>query len=154
MVHTPHTTNIYVDHVFYTLVVSQKLSKEDKDILREEGVSLPRVGRKKQRRRKSEGEREGEGQGQEKKEKVEAEWHEVRSLMEPNPQLKGVELGKYAPKVRLCCMVCLYNYILVTQSFLEEEMGECIERGEFEEAVEMSEKIAQREVYAGIVYVH
>ena len=65
---------------------------------------LPRVGRRKQRQRKRE--REGEGEGevgeQVKKEKAEAEWQEVRSLMDPNPQLKGVDPGKYTPKV--CCI--------------------------------------------------
>ena len=71
-------------------------------------MSLPRVGRKKQRwrereREESEREGEGEGEGQVKKEKAEAEWHEVRSFMEPNPQLKGVDPGKYAPKVQ-CVM--------------------------------------------------
>lgn len=70
---------------------------------------LPRVGRRRQRQRKRE--REGEGEGevgeQVKKEKAEAEWQEVRSLMDPNPQLKGVDPGKYAPKVyTLYCNLC------------------------------------------------
>ena len=69
-------------------------------------MSLPRVGRKKQRwreREREESERKEEGEGQVKKEKAEAEWHEVRSFMEPNPQLKGVDPGKYAQKVQ-CVM--------------------------------------------------
>lgn len=34
----------------------------------------------------------------------------------------------------------------ISQSMLEEEMDECIERGELQEAVEISEKLAKREV--------
>ena len=69
-------------------------------------MSLPRVGGKKKRwreRKREESEGEGGGEGQVKKEKAEAEWHEVRSFMEPNPQLKGVDPGKYAQKVQ-CVM--------------------------------------------------
>ena len=82
--------------------MSQQLSDTDREILREEGVSLPRAGKRKRRRP----ERETEGQGKVDS-RAEAEWREVRDLMDPNPQLNGVALGKYAPKVTRT-----YKYIL------------------------------------------
>ena len=103
MVYTLRTSD--TDTLTYTCahtgvwyVVSQKLSEADRKVLKEEGVSLPRVGRRKGRRREREREREGEGDT-EGRGKAEAEWQEVRRLMDPNPQLKGVDPGKYAPKV-------------------------------------------------------
>ena len=42
------------------------------------------------------------GQGEAEREKesqADADWKEVRGFMDPNPQLRGVPLGKYAPKV-------------------------------------------------------
>lgn len=69
--------------------------------MEEEGVSLPRgVRRKGKRRRGGEEEKEKEvHKVTESRESLEAEWKEVRSFMDPNPQLRGVALGKYAPKV-------------------------------------------------------
>ena len=31
---------------------------------------------------------------------TEAKWEGVRQYLDPNPQLKGTDLGRYAPKVR------------------------------------------------------
>ena len=56
---------------------------------------IPRGRKRKGKRNRSwERDRQGEDKGS-----SEQEWEEVRSLLDPNPQLKGVELGKYAPKV-------------------------------------------------------
>ena len=70
--------------------------------MEEMGVSLPR-GRK--RKRTKQGRKYGEKK--ERREDTaagkggssEVEWNEVRKYMDPNPQLKGVPLGKNAPKV-------------------------------------------------------
>lgn len=69
--------------------------------MEEEGVTLPQgVRRKGKRRRGGEGEKEkGVYKVTESGESLEAEWKEVRSFMDPNPQLRGVALGRYAPKV-------------------------------------------------------
>ena len=39
------------------------------------------------------------------------------------------------------------DVIILFQCALEEEMHDCIARGEFQEAVDKSDKLAQREVY-------
>ena len=91
--------------------MSQQLSEMDREVMEEQGVSLPRVRGKRTRTRGKEVGREGEekreedgGEGKEGsggKEGQESEWRKVRKLMDPNPQLKGVELGRYASKVKL-----------------------------------------------------
>lgn len=72
--------------------------------MEEQGISLPRVARRKGKRvRGCEGEKERMQKGKKGtggEESLGSEWREIRSLMDPNPQLKGVELGKYAPKVK------------------------------------------------------
>ena len=89
--------------------MSQQLSEMDREVMEEQGVSLPRVRGKRTRTRGKEVGREREekreedgGEGKEESgEGQESEWRKVRKLMDPNPQLKGVELGRYALKVKL-----------------------------------------------------
>ena len=99
---------------FLCEIVSQQLTESDRKIMEEQGVSLPRGRRKKGKRR-----REGKTEEKERRDSsgsgAEVEWSEVRTFINPNPQLKGVALGKYAPKVftslvkalsLLICMAC------------------------------------------------
>ena len=120
-------------------------------------MSLPQVsGSKKKKKRGRDWEEEKKEKakkakiGREGEESSESEWRVVRSFIDPNPQLKGVAPGKYAPKVAIYIHVespyFLLKLLVISQTLLEEKMDECIERGEFREAVQMSEKLAQREV--------
>ena len=59
-------------------------------------MSLPHVRKRKRERGKKKDEHE-KGKGCEGS--AELAWKEVRGFMDPNPQLKAVELGKDAPKV-------------------------------------------------------
>ena len=83
--------------------------------MEEEGISLPRKWERRRKRRKGrERSEEGGVEGGEcskgeaskdnevmEREKKDKEWHEVRKFMDPNPQLKGVDAGTYAPKVKI-----------------------------------------------------
>lgn len=85
--------------------------------MEEEGIRLPRgVRRKGKRRRGGEGgKEEGVHKVTESRESLEAEWKEVRSFMDPNPQLRGVSLGRYAPKVETLtgCVELLQTFCCV-----------------------------------------
>lgn len=109
--------------------VSEKLNEGDRQILMEEGVSLPSRKRKWKYKEEEEGKREE----MEQKHKETLEWHNVRKLLDPNPQLRGVDPGRYAHKCPL-----------------EKVMDCCIEKGELERALEISEKLAQREFSCGV----
>ena len=90
--------------------VTRQLSEADRQLMEEEGISLPRKWERRRKRRKG---RSGEGgaEGSSKdeagkdnevmeREKKDEEWDEVRKFMDPNPQLSGVDPGRYAPKVK------------------------------------------------------
>lgn len=77
-------------------LVSEKLNEGDRQILMEEGVSLPSRKRKWKYKEEEEGKREE----MEQKHKETLEWHNVRKLLDPNPQLRGVDPGRYAHKVK------------------------------------------------------
>lgn len=85
-------------------------------MLEEEGVSLPRKWGKKKRKRRGESRREGKESGRSEDgersrddamDERDKEWREVRQYMDPNPQLKGIEPGKYAPKVESACALMI-----------------------------------------------
>ena len=91
--------------------MSCELSSSDKALLEEEGVSLPQH---RHRKRKSkhvdsdavEGEqgssREQPGSGSTglvNASTSEKQWEDVKQYLDPNPQLKGVDKGRYATKV-------------------------------------------------------
>ena len=82
--------------------MSQQLSEADREVLEEEGVSLPGKRGKKRRRRTERDGGKGEDEeryGEDVISKKDKEWREVRQYMDPNPQLKGIDPGRYAPKV-------------------------------------------------------
>ena len=77
------------------------MSLEDKALLEEEGVSLP--SRHQRKRRRQQYDRDGDGDtcgAVSKSSETKKQWEEVKQYLDPNPQLKGVEEGRYAAKVR------------------------------------------------------
>lgn len=102
--------------VHATHTVSQELSSADKVLLEEDGVSLPS---RYQRKRKwqqlggSEDERASKTSDSAAKSSPgrcsEQKWEEVKQYLDPNPQLKGVEEGRYATKVSCEVEVTLYR---------------------------------------------
>ena len=87
--------------------MSQELSSADKALLEEDGVSLPS-----RRRRKRKCHPPGDGEDELTSEAgndtttqpatgrhSEQQWAQVKQYMDPNPQLKGIEQGRYAAKV-------------------------------------------------------
>ena len=81
--------------------VSQELSSSDKALLEEEGVSLPEYYR---RKRKSTNVHSDvvSGLGSSKSCRTtgsDKNWEEVKQYLDPNPQLKGLDKGRYATKV-------------------------------------------------------
>lgn len=106
--------------------VSKELSTAEKKQLElVDGVSLPPAKRKRRR-----GHREPQTTASDKTTAItEAKWKEVKQYWEPNPQLRGTDLGRHAPK-----------------SGLEEELDKAVSEGEFNEAVKLSDRLAQRDL--------
>ena len=92
------------------------MSEDDRRVIEEEGVILPRArGKRRRKMRGDEKEERKTEQGGEKEEKtteggsvLETEWRDVRKYMNPNPHLKVIEPGRYAPKVS-SFVVCLFQ---------------------------------------------
>lgn len=70
--------------------MSGKLTDSDKELLAADGVTLPATNK----RHKKES-----YEVQEPSRDVERKWNEVRSLMDPNPQLQGMHKGRFSNKV-------------------------------------------------------
>lgn len=84
--------------------VSESLLEEDKALLEEEGVALPsQYQRKRKRQHHGGSERTSKRSGDETETSTrtvaEHQWETVKQYLDPNPQLKGVEEGRYADKV-------------------------------------------------------
>ena len=94
-----------------TRTVSRELSSSDKALLEEEGVSLPQHLRRKRKTRHVDGGAEdGPTSSSSSSSKAsgtrnttsahpEGQWEEIKQYLDPNPQLKGVDKGRYATKV-------------------------------------------------------
>ena len=88
----------------FRISVSHELSSSDKALLEEEGLSLPQnYHRKRKSKHIDSGAVEG-GQSSNGKQSSgtttsEKQWEEVKQYLDPNPQLKGVDKGRYATKV-------------------------------------------------------
>ena len=81
--------------------MSQELSLEDKALLAEEGVSLPSPHQRKRRREQCGLDGDGDTSATTTKTlETKKQWADVKQYLDPNPQLKGVEKGRYAAKVR------------------------------------------------------
>ena len=97
----------FVLHTTHT--VSRELSSSDKALLGEEGVSLPERYHRKRKSRHVDSGAEGGHSSKASGSTALADtsphpvqqWEEVKQYLDPNPQLKGVEKGKYSTKVRL-----------------------------------------------------
>ena len=88
--------------ILFIPIVSKELSDEDKGLLKDEGIYLsPSSNSRKRKHLRTEGEEfsgamKSVGNGD-----LETQWQEVKQFMDPNTQLKGVEKGRYAPKVSI-----------------------------------------------------
>ncbi len=78
--------------------VSRALTEADRVVFAEEGVSVPRLGKKRSREKPRE-----LATSQSSKEStsadLEEEWQEVRKYLDPNPQLKAYNERRSAEKV-------------------------------------------------------
>ena len=89
--------------------VSHELTAMDKALLESEGVCLAgEKGQRKRKQRRDGVEREMKPDARdgieremkpEARDGIEGRWCEVKRYLDPNPQLKGVDLGRYAAKV-------------------------------------------------------
>ena len=81
--------------------VSQELTPADKALLEEEGVCLPSHRQRKRKQQSPADEHVCTDSGTSAKNShSEQRWEDVKQYLDPNPQLKGIEKGKYATKVR------------------------------------------------------
>ena len=91
--------------------VSRELSSSDKALLEEEGVSLPQHRHRKRKSKHIDSDAVKEEQGSSREQpgsgstglvnasSSEKQWEDVKQYLDPNPQLKGVDKGRYATKV-------------------------------------------------------
>ena len=93
-----------------TLAVSRELSLLDQALLEEEGVSLPQhPHRKRKLKHFDRGVEDGHSSSSSSSKASgttattsahsEKQWKEIKQYLDPNPQLKGVDKGRYATKV-------------------------------------------------------
>lgn len=89
-------------------LVSRELSDMDKHLLAEDGVTIPDLGhsRKRKRTHHQPGSSRDSQVLPEAKEanpvhkESEKKWNEVKKYLDPNPQLRGWDKGRYADKVQ------------------------------------------------------
>ena len=84
---------------FTCTTVSQGLTPADKALLEEDGVCLPSHRERKRKRKYLDEHVSGNSEGIGASSLSEQKWEEVKQYLDPNPQLKGTEKGKYAIKV-------------------------------------------------------
>ena len=77
--------------------MAKELTDLDKELLAADGVKLPNTSRK--RKRPSSQPDPGDTEDKPECSNVERRWGELRPFLDPNPQLRGLDKGRYAEKV-------------------------------------------------------
>lgn len=82
--------NSDLTQIYFLLIVSRELTEQDKEVLSEEGVTLPVASRKRSRPVSHDPVRASGSKGSSKpSEKAEKKWQELKHYLDPNPQLRG-----------------------------------------------------------------